>query len=79
MPSMLEHYNTDGIRISTTAASFFTFLHHLPHANPTTCFGCFFCAFMGENWMTEMHENWEIGDSVFIILLFCVFSPYLIL
>ena len=23
---------------------------------------CFFCAFMGENWMTKMAENWEIGD-----------------
>ena len=22
----------------------------------TTCFGCFFCAFMG--------ENWEIGDRI---------------
>lgn len=63
MPSMREHYNTDGIRISTTAISFF--IHHLPHANPTTCFGCFFCAFMGENWMTKMAENWEIGDTLF--------------
>ena len=26
MPSMREHYNTDGIRISTTAISFFYFL-----------------------------------------------------
>ena len=55
MPSMREHYNTDGIRISTTATSI-SFLHHLPHANPTTCFGCFFCAFMG--------ENWEITDII---------------
>ena len=30
----------------------------------TTCFGCFFCAFMGENWMTKMAENWEIGDNI---------------
>ena len=60
MPSMREHYNTDGIRISTTAISFF--LHHFPHASPTTCFGCFFCVFMGENWMTKMPENWEITD-----------------
>ena len=26
-------------------------------------FGCFFCAFMGENWMTEIHENWEVTDT----------------
>ena len=64
MPSMREHYNTDGIRISTTAISFF--LHHLPHANPTTCFGCFFYAFMAENWMTKMAENWEITDMLFL-------------
>ena len=25
-------------------------------------FGCFFYAFMSENWMTEMPENWEITD-----------------
>ena len=25
-------------------------------------FGCFFYAFMAENWMTEMPENWEITD-----------------
>ena len=25
---------------------------------------CFFCAFMGENWMTEMPENWEITDNL---------------
>lgn len=63
MPSMREHYNTDGIRISTTAISFF--LHHLPHANPTTppASAAFFCAFMGENWKTEMAENWEVGDK----------------
>ena len=35
MPSMWEDYNTDGMRISTTAASI-SFLHRLPHANPTT-------------------------------------------
>ena len=58
MPSMREHYNTDGIRISTTAISFF--LHHLPHANPTTCFGCFFCTFMSENWKTGMRR--KLGD-----------------
>lgn len=23
------------------------FLHHLPHATPTTCFGCFFLCFYG--------------------------------
>ena len=59
MPSMREHYNTDGIRISTTERYYF-FLHHLPHYS--TSFGCFFCAFMGENWMTKMDENWEVGD-----------------
>ena len=26
-------------------------------------FGCFFYAFMRENWMTEMPENWEVTDS----------------
>ena len=26
-------------------------------------FGCFFYAFMGENWMTKMLENWEVTDS----------------
>ena len=56
MPSMREHYNTDGIRISTTAISFF--LHHLPHYS--TCFGCFFCAFMGENWKCGMRR--KLGD-----------------
>ena len=24
----------------------------------------FFCAFMGENWMTKMAENWEITDTL---------------
>ena len=23
----------------------------------------FVCAFMGENWMTKMAENWEITDK----------------
>ena len=54
MPSMREHYNTDGIRISTTERYYF-FLHHLPHYS--TSFGCFFCAFMGENWKCGMRKK----------------------
>ena len=29
-----------------------------------------FCAFMDENWMTEMPENWEVTDRFIIQLVF---------
>ena len=69
MPSMREHYNTDGIRISTTAISFF--LHHLPHANPTTppASAAFFVLLWAKIGSVEWEENWEIGDSFYITTL----------
>lgn len=62
MPSMWEDYNTDGMRISTTAASI-SFLHRLPHANPTTppaASAAFFMLLWAKKGMIEIVR--KLGD-----------------
>ena len=41
-------------------------------------FGCFFYAFMGENWMTKMLENWEVTDTATSHPTIYIFCDYIL-
>ena len=59
---MREHYNTDGIRISTTATSFLLFYTIFLMPAQLLASAAFFVLLWAKIGSVEWEENWEIGD-----------------